>query len=181
MPTIISHTVVAVAAGKAFTPKDVSSQFWLLSIVCSIIPDADVIGLYFGVPYRHFFGHRGFFHSPFFSLLLSIFIVSVFYNNETIFSKQWCFYFIFFFLLSASHGILDAFTDGGLGIALLSPFDNTRYFFPWTPIIVSPLSIRGLLSNWGMMAIQSEMLWIWLPSFLIVAISTLVRTMAARY
>jgi len=65
VPTIISHTVVAVAAGKALAPKDVPAHFWQLAIVCSIIPDADVIGLYLGVPYEHFFGHRGFFHSPF--------------------------------------------------------------------------------------------------------------------
>jgi inner membrane protein len=180
VPTIISHTVVAVAAGKAFAPKNAPTHFWLLSIVCSIIPDADVIGLYFGVPYGHFLGHRGFFHSPFFSVLLSIFIVGVFFNNEVIFSKQWFFYLIFFSLLSTSHGILDAFTNGGLGIALLSPFDNTRYFFPWTPIIVSPLGIKGLLSNWGMMAIKSELLWIWLPSFLVAIISTMARIVAAR-
>ncbi len=72
MPTIISHTVVAVAAGKAFVPKDVPTHFWLLSIICSIIPDADVVGFYFGVPYDHFFGHRGFFHSPFSTIRLPI-------------------------------------------------------------------------------------------------------------
>ena len=180
MPTIISHTVVAVAAGKAFAPKDVPNHFWLISIICSCIPDADVIGLYLGVPYGHFFGHRGFFHSPFFGLLLSIFIVFVFFNDVEMFSKQWFFYFLFFFLLSASHGILDAFTNGGLGIALLSPFDNTRYFFPWTPIIVSPLGMRGLLSNWGLMVIKCELLWIWMPSFLIIFISTMVRNVVWR-
>ena len=181
MPTVISHTVVAVAAGKAFAPKDVPAHFWLLSIICSIFPDTDVVGFYFGVPYGHFFGHRGFFHSPFFSLLLSIFIVGVFFNSEAIFSKHWFFYFIFFFLLSSSHGILDAFTNGGLGIALLSPFHNTRYFFPWTPLIVSPLGVKGLLSNWGLMVIISEILWIWLPSLLIVVISILARIMAVKY
>jgi inner membrane protein len=180
VPTIISHTVVAVAAGKAFASKDVPSHFWMLSIICSCIPDADVIGLYLGVPYGHFFGHRGFFHSPFFGLLLSIFIVGVFFGDVALFSKQWFFYFIFFFLLSASHGILDAFTNGGLGIALLSPFDNTRHFFPWTPIIVSPLGMRGLLSNWGLMVIKCELLWIWLPSILIVFLSTMVRAVVGR-
>jgi inner membrane protein len=54
-----------------------------------------------------------------------------------------------FFLITASHGILDAFTNGGLGIALFSPFDNSRYFFPFRPIQVSPIgagffSMRGL-------------------------------------
>ena len=112
--------------------------------------------------------------------IISIFIVGVFFSDVALFSKQWFFFFIFFFLLSASHGILDAFTNGGLGIALLSPFDNTRYFFPWTPIIVSPLGMRGLLSNWGLMVIKCELLWIWLPSFLIVIFSSLARIVAAR-
>lgn len=181
MPTIISHTIVAVAAGKAFAPMEVPNHFWVLSIVCSVIPDADVIGFSFGVPYDHFFGHRGFFHSPFFSLLLSIFIVGVFFHGVEIFSKQWFFYFLFFFLLSASHGLLDAFTNGGLGIALLSPFDDTRYFFPWTPIMVSPIGIRALFSKWGLIVIKSELLWVWVPSLLIVTISTLIRATVGRH
>jgi len=181
VPTIISHTVVAVAAGKAFAPTDVPNHFWLFSILCSVLPDADVIGFSFGVPYDHFFGHRGFFHSPFFSLLLSVFIVGVFFRSVEIFSKQWLFYSVFFFLLSASHGLLDAFTNGGLGIALLSPFDNTRYFFPWTPIMVSPIGIKGLFSKWGLAVIKSELFWIWLPSLLLVIISMLIRAAAVRY
>lgn len=106
--------------------------------------------------------------------------MGVCFKNEAMFSKRWLFYFSFFFLLSASHGVLDAFTDGGLGIALLAPFDNTRYFFPWTPIIVSPLGLRGLLSHWGMLVMKSELLWIWLPCFLIAGISWLVRLITAR-
>jgi inner membrane protein len=35
---------------------------------------------------------------------------------------------------TASHGILDAFTNGGLGVAFFAPFDKTRYFFPVTPM-----------------------------------------------
>ena len=180
MPSVISHAAVAVASGIAFAPRDVPDHFWSLSIICSIIPDADVIAFSLGIPYNHFFGHRGFFHSPFFGLLMSIFVVSVFFNDIEIFSKQWFFYFIFIFLLSASHGILDAFTNGGLGIALLSPFDNTRYFFPWTPIMVSPIGIKGFFSKWGLMVIKSELLWIWLPSFLIVVVSTVIRVLASR-
>ena len=83
---------------------------------------------------------------------------------------------MFFFLLSASHGILDAFTNGGLGIALLSPFESTRYFFPWTPIMVSPIGIKGFLSRWGLLVIKSEPLYIWLPSLLLVIASTLIRS-----
>jgi inner membrane protein len=65
VPSVISHAVVAVAAGITFAPRDVPHHFWSLSIVCSMIPDADIIAFSFGIPYHHFLGHRGFFHSLF--------------------------------------------------------------------------------------------------------------------
>jgi inner membrane protein len=77
--------------------------------------------------------------------------------------------------LSASHGLLDAFTNGGLGIALLSPFNDTRYFFPWSPIMVSPIGVEAFVSKWGLMVIKTEMIWIWLPSLLVVVVSRLIR------
>jgi len=175
VPSVISHAAVAVAAGMAFAPDEIPARFWPLAIACSVIPDADTIGLYSGIPYNHFFGHRGFFHSPFFALLLSLLLVGVFFQGVKTFSRQWLFYFIFFFLVSASHGILDAFTSGGFGIALLSPFDTTRYFFPWTPILVSPVGIKAFFSRWGVAVILSELLWIWLPSFLMVVVARAVR------
>ena len=181
MPTLISHAAVAVAAGAAFAPRDVPGQFWPIAVLCSIIPDADVIGFSLGIPYHHFFGHRGFFHSPFFGLLLGLFVVSVFFRDSGIFSPRWFFYFVFFFLLTASHGVLDAFTNGGLGIALLSPFDPKRFFFPWTPIEVSPIGVKAFFSKWGLGVIKSELQWVWLPSFLAVVLSALIRALAARH
>ena len=112
---------------------------------------------------------------------MSIFLVGVFFRDVEMFSMQWFFYSIFFFLLSASHGILDAFTNGGLGVALLSPFDNARYFFPWRPIVVSPIGINAFFSKWGLMVIKSEVLWIWLPSLLMVVVSTLIRFVVVRH
>jgi inner membrane protein len=63
---------------------------------------------------------------------------------------------------------LDALTNGGNGIALLSPLSNNRYFFPWTPIEVSPLNIKAFLSQRGLIVLTSELLWIWLPCFLFI-------------
>jgi inner membrane protein len=180
MPSLISHAAVAVAAGVAFAPRDAPTQFWTLAILCSILPDADVIGFSFGIPYHHFFGHRGFFHSPFFSLLLSIFVVDIFFRHTEVFSSRWFFYLIFFFLLAATHGILDAFTNGGLGIALLSPFENSRYFFPWTPIEVSPIGVKAFFSQWGLAVVKSELQWVWLPSFIVVLLSALISGFSLR-
>jgi len=170
LPTIISHSVVAVSSAYGFRSGKISLKFWILSIACSILPDADVIGYrWLYIPSYDFFGHRGFFHSPFFAALLSVIIVFIFYRKEGIFSKQWWKYVLYFFILAASHGILDALTNGGNGIALLSPFTNERYFFPWTPIEVSPLSIKAFLSQRGLTVLKSELLWIWVPAFLIIA------------
>ena len=181
MPSVISHAAVSVAAGVAFAPREVSIRFWSLSLICSMIPDMDSIAFWLGIPYSHLFGHRGFFHSPFFSLLLSLFFVSVFFRSLELFSRHWFFYFIFFFLLSASHGLLDAFTNGGLGIAILSPFDQTRYFFPWRPIAVSPIGVAPFFGRWGLSVMKSELLWVWLPSFVMVIASAVIRVVAMRH
>jgi inner membrane protein len=111
---------------------------------------------------------------------LSIFFVCVLFRDIKMFSKRWFFYLILFFLLSASHGILDAFTNGSLGIALLSPFDKTRYFFPWRPIVVSPIGVIPFFSKWGLAVIKSELLWVWLPSLLTVIASGIIRVMASK-
>jgi inner membrane protein len=70
---------------------------------------------------------------------------------------------VYFFLLTASHGLLDSLTSGGLGIALWAPFADTRYFFPVTPIQVSPLSVRAFFSSWGVKVLVSEFVWVWIP------------------
>ena len=169
MPTIITHSVVAACAVGGFSSRKNTLKFWMLSLACSSLPDLDVIGYrWLYIPSFEFFGHRGFFHSPFFAALLSIVIVCIFYRNEELFSKSWWKYTIYYFVLTASHGVLDALTNGGSGIALLSPITNERYFLPWTPIEVSPLSIGGFLSQRGLTVLKSELLWIWAPCFLIV-------------
>ncbi len=137
--------------------------------------------LFLRIPYSHFFGHRGFFQSPFFGFFLSLILVSVFFRGIEQFSRQWFFYFIFLFLVSASHGLLDAFINGGLGVALLSPFDMTRYFFPWRPIVVSPVGVASFFSRWGLAVIKSELLWVWLPSFVMVIVSAVICLSSVRH
>jgi len=58
-------------------------------------------------------------------------------------------------------------TDGGLGVALFAPIDGTRYFFPFRPIRVSPLSIRRFFSERGAEVVVSELAYVWLPCALV--------------
>ena len=70
------------------------------------------------------------------------------------------------------HSILDAMTSGGYGVAFFSPFDNSRYFFPWRPIKVSPLGIANFFTERGIRVILSELIWIGIPgTFYIVLVS----------
>ena len=57
----------------------------------------------------------------------------------------------------ASHPVLDAMTDGGGGVALFWPFSDTRHFFPFRPIPVSPLG-AGMLSARGLRVVTAELL-----------------------
>ena len=77
----------------------------------------------------------------------------------------------FFFAVTASHGILDAFTNGGRGVAFFAPFSAQRYFFPVTPIEVSPIGL-GFFSNRGVNVLLSEVLWVWCP---VIAVMTATR------
>lgn len=67
------------------------------------------------------------------------------------------------FVITVSHGILDAMTNGGLGVAFFAPFDTQRYFFIWRPIQVSPLGVRRFFTWRGLGILSSEILWVWLP------------------
>ena len=83
----------------------------------------------------------------------------------------------YFFIITASNGLLDAMTNGGLGVAFFSPFDTTRYFFPWRPLVVSPVNPVYFFSNWGISVLRNEAVWIWLPCLALV-IATLKRRRA---
>jgi inner membrane protein len=165
MPTIMTHAVIAAAGGYVFqAPVKRRVRLYVLAAVTAVLPDLDVIGYHwFYIPSGHFFGHRGFFHSPFFAAVVSLVVVGVFFREWKTFSRPWWYGVVFFFLLGASHGLLDAMTNGGRGIALLSPFSNERFFLPWTPIEVSPLGVGRFLGPRGIAVIKSEAVWIWLP------------------
>jgi inner membrane protein len=180
MPTVISHAVAATAITSAFPIDKSVGRIWLLGIICSAIPDLDVIGFGFGIHYGDLLGHRGLTHSFVFAILLAFVMVwFVQKSHFRVISSHRL--FLFFFVVTASHGILDAMTNGGLGIAFFSPFVTQRYFFPFRPIEVSPIGLIGILSARGWTVLKSEMLWIWIPSIVIIAVfSCLMRKKRAE-
>jgi inner membrane protein len=155
MASAFTHAFFAAAMGKVYAARPFPARFWLLAMLCAVLPDADVISFAFGVPYGSMFGLRGVTHSLAFALALA--------------------FVVFFFLATASHGALDAMTDGGLGVAFFAPFSGARYFFPFRPIVVSPIGVGSFFSAWGLAVIESELLWVWLPASLVVALVLILR------
>jgi len=167
LASAISHAVAALGIGGCFARPGMPKGVWVAGVVCSVLPDVDVIGFRFGVQYGDFGGHRGFTHSLLFAALLAT--LASFLNARHPASNAnhfmiWC----YLFLATASHGFLDAMTDGGLGVAFFSPFNNDRYFLPWRPIRVSPIGIGRFFTERGFAVLQSEFLWIWIPAGVLV-------------
>lgn len=160
MPSLITHMAMPCAIRIASGRKYLNARLLLLCVLVSVLPDADVIAFKFGIPYASQWGHRGFMHSILFALCISFF--SVFFSGFLKTEKTWI--FVAVLISSLSHPVFDAFTDGGLGVALLWPFSDARIFFPWHPIKVSPIGIRRFFSERGLLVLKSEFLWIWLPS-----------------
>jgi inner membrane protein len=143
----------------------------LLGCAASVLPDSDSLGFAAGVPYGSTFGHRGFTHSLFVAALIAL--LSASFARRIGAPPLAAFGFVF--VSMASHGLLDAMTTGGLGVAFLSPFSNERYFLPWRKILVSPIGVGSFFSRRGLEVLKSELLWIWTPSAVLASIGWLLR------
>jgi inner membrane protein len=169
--TIPTHALVG-AALAPLVPADVPrSRAALVLAVVAVVPDLDVIGLRLGIPYAHPLGHRGFSHSLLFAALLAAAVA-----RFALESARPCRTALVLFAAIASHGILDSFTDGGLGVGFWIPFSNERFFAPVRPLPVSPIGIDGSVAR----ILRVEFFYVWLPVLGLLAASALVRRARTR-
>ena len=165
MPTIMTHAIIPAAIAVAVLRPCLSWPVIAVGMILAMLPDADVIGFKFGVQYGDAWGHRGASHSIFFAAIVAAVLVLIARP------KYWIATFFFWFIAMASHGILDMFTDGGLGAAIAWPFSEIRFFAPYQPVAVSPIGISNFVSMRGVQVLISEFIWIVLPiSLLAIAI-----------
>lgn len=162
MPTILTHAAVPLAIGLGLGSKLISRRLLVVGIAVSMLPDLDVLAFRLGIAYADPFGHRGFSHS----LLLALGLASIACLFAVRLKASRFAAFAFVLVACASHGLLDMLTNGGLGIALLWPFSDRRYFFPEQLIQVSPLGLRRFFGPAGLAVLKSELLWVWLPAAL---------------
>ena len=190
MASAFTHAAAALALGTAFSRPGGPARFWALGALCAALPDVDVVAFRalpdvdvvafrFGVPYAHVLGHRGLTHSLLFAALLAAAVVATAFRGAEwrgARGQLWT----FFFLATASHGVLDAMTSGGRGGAFFAPLDDTRYFLPWRPILVSPIGVRRFFQGRGLAVLASELRWVWLPAGAFAMCALALRARVAR-
>jgi len=174
----LTHAYVGAALG-ALAPRWLRGpRFALLLAALAAAPDLDVVAFAFGIPYEHRFGHRGFSHSLLAAGLCAVAVWAWRYPSVRPLTARWWALLLWIFAATASHGLLDAFTNGGRGIGFLIPFDDRRYFFPWRPLQVSSLNPLDFLTRHALDVFGRELLWVWLPTTLVLLPALLRRRRA---
>lgn len=151
MASAITHFIVGAAltlpASQSRTLARVLPQ-WAIPVSCgamAVFPDFNALTMrMFDIPYQSFWGHRGFFHSPFFLILFCAIVAALVARRAgrravLPLAALWQF-------AAVTHPLMDMLTDGGAGVMLLFPFSEARLFFPWRPIHASPLDLPRFLA-----------------------------------
>ena len=159
MASAFAHVVIPAVTYATLKSKNFNLRLMLLAMALAIFPDIDVITFKFGIAYESQWGHRGFTHSLVFAGVVAL-LCSVFWRQLRSHSMM---VFVICFVACASHALLDAMTNGGLGVALYWPFDHERHFLPFRPIQVSPIGVKEFFSEWGLRVIASELIWVFIP------------------
>ncbi|MBB3060866.1 metal-dependent hydrolase [Microbulbifer rhizosphaerae] len=176
MASAFSHVVIPAVIYAAFKSGSINIRLLVVAAALSVLPDLDVVAFKFGIPYESQWGHRGFTHSLVFSAAISLLVV---FFHRKIRSKPLT-VFAVCFAASVSHAILDAMTNGGLGVALYWPFSSERIFLPYRPIQVSPIGVGAFFTEKGLRVISSELFWVLIPGLVVGTLGALTRRYRAK-
>lgn len=159
MATVVTHAIVAaglfrLGAGRC---TGLAAGAWTAAGL-SMLPDADVIG--WNVVRRDsWLWHRGITHSLVFAAATGV-VVAWWLRKRVVHPGGTSLLALNLAVCTATHGFLDAFTDGGSGVAFLLPFSGARTRFAAQPIPVAPISIDPTRSQTlDCFAAEAALLW----------------------
>jgi inner membrane protein len=154
MATLYTHALVGLGAARLCATRPMPWAYWGMAVLLPIVPDLDVFSTAaYGAP----LGHRGITHSLIFAAALSIIAAGLLFRHLRV---RWWSLSALFFVILASHGLLDAMTIGGEGVPLFWPLPG-RYG-NWGPLRVSDIAFDFPDPSYSA-AVRSELLWVWLP------------------
>ncbi len=156
MATLFTHAALPWLARRALKGPP-GGRFLTALLLCATVADLDLLGAAFDVRPDDLFGHRGLTHSlPWAAALAAL--VALLLRKRWPSTQTWP----WLFAAAASHGLIDAFTQGA-HVALLSPLTQARLALPWRPVPTGPLGVPELLSGWGVLLVLNELVLVVLP------------------
>ena len=171
MATLYTHAVAGLGIARLATARPMPWSYWVAAAALPCIPDLDVFST---AAYGSPMGHRGITHSLLFALAAGAVAAGLLHRR---FQLRWWRLTGLFFVIVASHGLLDAMTWGGEAIPFFWPLGG-RYG-NWGPIPVSDIAFE-LPDPRTSRSIRAELLWVWLPVVIAVALTELYRTRKRR-
>lgn len=175
MATVFTHALVGAALARPASPDALPrGRLALAAAALAVLPDLDVLTFALGIPYEHPLGHRGLSHSIAFAIACGLAGAALVAGppGRRLPARAWGGVAAVLVLAVASHGLLDALTDGGRGVGFLVPFSNRRFFLPWRPLAVSPIGAAAFLDGGAGRILRSELVWVWGPALALAAGAT---------
>src|SRR5262245_21728947 len=109
MATILTHAVAGAALAPLLLPAEQAGRWAVIGAIAAMLPDVDVLAFQLEIPYSSPWGHRGLTHSLLFAAALA-WIIRLWIVAPAPSTVGW-----YLFAATASHGLIDALTNGGLG------------------------------------------------------------------
>jgi len=171
MPSLLGHAVAGLAITTAFHRDRLPRRTWALAAFCAVAPDLDWFVSLLPLHRGHVLNHRGVSHSLFAAVLLATVVFFLAIRRDQRRGDLW----LCLTVSALSHGLLDALTAGGVGVALFMPFSATRWACLWQPGHVAPLPLGRDHTYAFLASLWAEALWIGIPALGLAAYARLVR------
>lgn len=177
MSSLFGHAIAGLAISAAYTQGRPPRRVWVLATVCALAPDLDWFTAFLPAAEGTSLAHRGLSHSLIAALLLAAAAMLIGLRPQLRSPRRWA------CMLTAafSHGLLDACTFGGTGVAFLLPFSKARFVCVWQPIFVSPIPLSGKLFDWLLFSLGTELVWIGIPAALLFAAPRAIQWVRLRW
>ena len=176
MPSLLGHAVAGLAITAAFHRDKLPRRTWGLAVFCAVAPDLDWFVSLANIHRGHVLNHRGVAHSLFAAAALAAVVFLLAFRKEQRRGAVW----LCLTVAAMSHGLLDACTAGGVGVALFMPFSDTRWACIWQPGHVAPLPMGREHTYTFLASLLDEARWIGLPALAVGMGSRLLRVAGLR-
>jgi len=139
MCSVLTHPVVPIALSTVFPPDTLPPTVLLVGAACSVIPDIDVIGRKFGIRSNHMLGHRGLTHLMAFAAVLGAIPTCTLFRSSH--PDPWVL-FLFLFVSTLSHALLDMLTNGGRRGVLIIRSECRWVWLPSAGVCILGIMVR---------------------------------------